>query len=158
MEALYTASATAHGGRNGTVESSDGILDLDLTMPKEMGGPGDEGATNPEQLFAAGYSACFENALRRVADRQKKSLGEDTSVTANVGIGRDGNGFGLKVELVGHLPGLARGGGGADARRARGLPVLQSHPGQHRSRTVGGGVAGEESIGLGKEQPSSGRR
>jgi Ohr subfamily peroxiredoxin len=106
MEALYTASATAHGGRNGTVESSDGILDLDLTMPKEMGGPGDEGATNPEQLFAAGYSACFENALRRVAGRQKKNLSEDTSITANVGIGRDGNGFGLKVELVGHLPGL----------------------------------------------------
>jgi osmotically inducible protein OsmC len=106
MEALYTASATAHGGRNGTVESSDGILDLDLTMPKEMGGPGDEGATNPEQLFAAGYSACFENALRRVAGRQKKNLSEDTSITAKVGIGRDGNGFGLKVELVGHLPGL----------------------------------------------------
>ncbi len=107
MEALYTASATAHGGRNGTVESSDGILDLDLTMPKEMGGPGDEGATNPEQLFAAGYAACFENALRRVAGQQKKNLSEDTSITANVGIGRDGNGFGLKVELVGHLPGLA---------------------------------------------------
>jgi lipoyl-dependent peroxiredoxin len=109
MEALYTASATAHGGRNGRVESSDGILALDLTMPKEMGGPGDERATNPEQLFAAGYSACFENALRRVAGRQKKTLGEEgASITANVGIGRDGNGFGLKVELVGHLPGLPR--------------------------------------------------
>jgi Ohr subfamily peroxiredoxin len=77
-------------------------------MPKEMGGPGDEGATNPEQLFAAGYSACFENALRRVAGQQKKHLDEDTSITANVGIGRDGNGFGLKVELVGHLPGIPR--------------------------------------------------
>lgn len=108
MEALYTASATAHGRRNGTVESSDGILDLDLTMPKELGGPGDDGATNPEQLFAAGYSACFENALRPVARRQKKNLSEDTSITANVGIGRDGNGFGLKVELVGHLPGIPR--------------------------------------------------
>ena len=107
MDALYTASATAHGGRNGTVESSDGILDLDLTMPKEMGGPGDEGATNPEQLFAAGYSACFENALRRVGGQQKKNVRE-ASVTANVGIGRDGNGFGLEVELVGHLPGLQR--------------------------------------------------
>ena len=107
MEALYTASATAHGGRNGRVDSSDGILHLNLTMPKEMGGPGDEGATNPEQLFAAGYSACFENALRRVAGRQKKNLGEDASITANVGIGRDGNGFGLKVELVGHLSGLS---------------------------------------------------
>src|SRR3712207_1370169 len=107
MDALYTASATAHGGRNGTVESSDGILDLDLTMPKEMGGPGDEGATNPEQLFAAGYSACFENALRRVGGQQKKNV-RDASVTANVGIGRDGNGFGLKVELVGHLPEIGR--------------------------------------------------
>src|SRR5919202_5023243 len=108
MEALYTASATAHGGRNGRVESSDGILALDLTMPKEMGGPGEQGATNPEQLFAAGYSACFENALRRVAGRQKKNIGEDASITANVGIGRDGNRFGLKVKLVGRLPGLAR--------------------------------------------------
>jgi lipoyl-dependent peroxiredoxin len=105
MDALYTASATAHGGRNGTVESSDGILDLDLTMPKEMGGPGDEGATNPEQLFAAGYSACFENALRRVGGQQKKNV-RDASVTANVGIGRDGNGFGLEVELIGTLPNL----------------------------------------------------
>src|SRR5918993_2893988 len=103
MEALYTASATAYGGRNGTVESSDGVLNLDLTIPKEMGGPGDEGATNPEQLFAAGYSACFENALRRVGGRQKKDV-RDASVTANVGIGRDGNGFSLKAELVGHLP------------------------------------------------------
>ncbi len=107
METLYTAWATAHGGRQGHVESSDGVLDLDLSMPKEMGGPGGDG-TNPEQLFAAGYSACFENALRRVARRQKKNLSEDTSITANVGIGRDGNGFGLEVELVGHIPGLPR--------------------------------------------------
>ncbi len=108
MEALYTASATAHGGRQGHVESSDGVLNLDLAMPEEMGGEGGQGATNPEQLFAAGYSACFENALRRVARRQRKDLGDDASVTANIGIGRDGNGFGLKAELVGHLPGLAR--------------------------------------------------
>ncbi len=104
----YTASATTSGGRNGHVESSDGALDLDLTMPEQMGGPGGEGATNPEQLFAAGYSACFENALRRVARRQKKRVGDDASVTPNVGIGRDGNGFGLEVELVGSLPGLPR--------------------------------------------------
>ena len=69
-------------------------------MPEAMGRSGN----NPEQIFAAGYFACFENALRRVAGRQKKNLGAGTSVTANVGIGRDGNGFGLKVELVGHLP------------------------------------------------------
>ena len=106
MERLYTARATAHGGRQGYVESSDGVLDLDLSMPEAMGGPGGS-STNPEQLFVAGYSACFENALRRVGGQQKKNVRE-ASVTANVGIGRDGDGFGLKVELVGHLPGLQR--------------------------------------------------
>ncbi len=104
----YTASATTSGGRNGHVESSDGALDLDLTMPEQMGGPGGEGATNPEQLFAAGYSACFENALRMIAERQNKDVG-DASITANVGIGRtEDGGFGLGVELIGHLPNLPR--------------------------------------------------
>ena len=103
----YTASATTTGGRNGHVESSDGVLDLDLTMPKEMGGDGGS-ATNPEQLFAAGYSACFENALRMIAGQQKKDIG-GASITANVDIGRtEDGGFGLGVELVGHLPGLPR--------------------------------------------------
>ena len=106
MEPLYTARATAHGGRQGYVESSDGVLDLDLSMPEAMGGPGG-GGTNPEQLFAAGYSACFENALRRVGGQQKKNV-RDASVTANVGIGRDDNGFGLEVELIGTLPNLPR--------------------------------------------------
>lgn len=82
METLYTARATAHGGREGRVESSDGTSNLDLTMPKGMGGPGGEG-TNPEQLFAAGYSACFDGAVRLVARRQKKDVG-DASVTADV--------------------------------------------------------------------------
>jgi Ohr subfamily peroxiredoxin len=104
METLYTARATAHGGRQGHVESSDGVLDLDLTVPEAMGGPGGSG-TNPEQLFAAGYSACFENALRRVGGQQKKNV-RDPSITANVGIGRDGNDFGLEVELIGTLPNL----------------------------------------------------
>jgi Ohr subfamily peroxiredoxin len=104
METLYTARATAHGGRQGHVESSDGVLDLDLTVPEAMGGPGGSG-TNPEQLFAAGYSACFENALRRVGGQQKNV--RDASVTANVGIGRDDNGFGLEVELIGTLPNLS---------------------------------------------------
>ena len=106
MERLYTARATAHGGRQGYVESSDGVLDLDLSMPEAMGGPGGDG-TNPEQLFAAGYSACFENALRRVGGQHKKNV-RDASVTANVGIGRDDNGFGLEVELIGTLPNLPR--------------------------------------------------
>ena len=83
------------------------MLDLDLTMPKEMGGEGGS-ATNPEQLFAAGYSACFGQALRLVADRQDKDVG-DSSIRANVDIGKtkDG-GFGLAVELIGRLPGLRR--------------------------------------------------
>ena len=103
----YTASATTTGGRNGHVESSDGVLDLDLTMPKEMGGKGGS-ATNPEQLFAAGYSACFENALRMIADGQNKDV-SNASITANVDIGKtEDGGFGLGVELVGHLPNLPR--------------------------------------------------
>ena len=108
MEVLYTASATAHGGRQGHVESSDGVLKFDLTMPKALGGAGGEGATNPEQLFAAGYSACFESALRLVARQQKKDVG-DASVTANVVIGKtDDGGFGLAVELTGRIPTMSR--------------------------------------------------
>jgi lipoyl-dependent peroxiredoxin len=107
MKALYTARATARGGRRGHVRSSDGALDLDLSMPEGLGGPGGSG-TNPEQLFAAGYAACFENALRRVAREQKKDA-TDASVTAQVHIGRHPEGgFGLEAELSGHLPKLPR--------------------------------------------------
>ncbi len=108
METVYyTASATTRGGRNGHVQSSDGVLDLDLTMPKEMGGEGGS-VTNPEQLFAAGYSACFEQALRIVAGQQNKDV-SDASITANVDIGKtEDGGFGLGVELIGHLPNLPR--------------------------------------------------
>ena len=108
LQTLYTASAVTSGGRNGHVESSDGTLDLDLSMPEGLGGPGEEGATNPEQLFAAGYSACFGQALRLVADRHGQDVG-DSSIRANVDIGQtDDGGFGLAVELIGRLPGLAR--------------------------------------------------
>ncbi len=86
MKTLYSASATTSGGRNGHVESSDGELDLDLAMPEGLGGKGGSG-TNPEQLFAAGYSACFESALRQAARQQKKDAG-DASVRANVDIGQ----------------------------------------------------------------------
>ncbi len=107
METIYTASATTTGGRSGHVESSDGVLDLNLTVPKEMGGQGGS-ATNPEQLFAAGYSACFEQALRIVAGQQNKDV-SDASITANVDIGKtEDGGFGLGVELIGHLPDLPR--------------------------------------------------
>jgi osmotically inducible protein OsmC len=107
MTAIYTASATATGdGRNGHVRSSDGVLDFDLAIPKEMGGPG--GAlTNPEQLFAAGYAACFHSALKRVASAQKVTL-TDTAITVDVGIGQlPSGGFGLSVAIEAELPGLS---------------------------------------------------
>jgi Ohr subfamily peroxiredoxin len=105
MKVLYTAEATAKGGRNGVVESSDGSFKLQLAMPTEMGGTG-KGA-NPEQLFAAGYAACFEGALGVVAKRQNVEI-KDCSIIGKVGIGAiEGGGFGLAVELVVSLPGLS---------------------------------------------------
>ncbi len=106
MTPLYTASATATGGRSGRVLSADGVLDLPITVPKGLGGSGEPGA-NPEQLFAAGYAACFGSALGLVARMQKVNLGT-VKITANVSIGKDESGFGLSVELVGHLPDLER--------------------------------------------------
>ncbi|NMO16498.1 organic hydroperoxide resistance protein [Pyxidicoccus fallax] len=105
---LYTTTATAHGGRSGHVKSTDGVIDLQLAMPKEMGGPGGAKA-NPETLFAAGYAACFEGALRLVARTQGKTLGDGVGITASVTIGKtpDG-GFGLAVDLKGILPGMPR--------------------------------------------------
>ncbi len=103
MQVLYTAEAAATGGRQGRVRSSDGILDQPLALPKELGGPGGA-ATNPEQLFAAGYAACFENALLRVA-RDRKAAIRESSVTARVGIGREESGFfRLAVELEVSVP------------------------------------------------------
>lgn len=105
---LYTATATAKGGRAGHIKSSDGVLDFDLKVPKELGGPGGLGS-NPEQLFAAGYSACFEGAIRFVAGQKKIAIPADTSVTGHVGIGpREPTGFGIAVELEVNLPGLDR--------------------------------------------------
>ena len=107
MQVLYTAEATAKGGRLGHVRSSDGVLDVALAHPKELGGPGGA-ATNPEQLFAAGYAACFENALLRVA-RERKAPIKESSVTARVGIGRDeSNYFKLQVALDVSVPGRDR--------------------------------------------------
>jgi osmotically inducible protein OsmC len=105
MDALYTAVAHATGdGRNGHARTDDGTLDLELRIPKELGGPG--GATNPEQLFAAGYAACFHSALRFIAQRDKLDVG-DTEVSATVGLGLlPSGGFGLEVELDVHVPGL----------------------------------------------------
>ena len=118
MNVLYTAAATSSGGREGHVRSSDGVLDLPLAMPKELGGSGKPGTTNPEQLFAAGYAACFENALLRAARERKVKL-NGSSVTARVGIGRLENGrFSLTVDLAVSLPGLERAQAEALAREA----------------------------------------
>ncbi|KPL59570.1 organic hydroperoxide resistance protein [Rossellomorea vietnamensis] len=97
MNALYTAKATAKGGRDGKVTSSDGVLDVALGMPKSLGGSGADGATNPEQLFAAGYSACFDSALNLVARQEKKKI--QSNVTAEVSIGKDTDG-GFKLGVV----------------------------------------------------------
>jgi Ohr subfamily peroxiredoxin len=102
---LYRAQATATGGREGRAISSDGVLDVKLTTPKELGGAGAVG-TNPEQLFAAGYSACFIGALKVVAGQSKVALPAETAITGTVGIGPIPHGFGIEVELKISLPGL----------------------------------------------------
>ncbi|MCY1481598.1 Organic hydroperoxide resistance protein OhrB [compost metagenome] len=107
IKALYTATATATGGRDGRAVSSDGHLDVKLTTPRELGGQGGE-ATNPEQLFAAGYSACFIGALKFVASQKKQAFPADASITGKVGIGQISGGFGLEVELNVSLPGIDR--------------------------------------------------
>ncbi|MFE9649705.1 organic hydroperoxide resistance protein [Streptomyces sp. NPDC006365] len=101
MDALYTAVATATHGREGRAFTNDGRLDLELGIPKEMGGNGQ--GTNPEQLFAAGYSACFASALGLVGRQAKVDVSE-AAVTAEVGIGKQGEGFGLAVTLRVELP------------------------------------------------------
>jgi Ohr subfamily peroxiredoxin len=130
MPILYTTSATATGGREGQATSVDGILDVKLTTPKELGGAGGNG-TNPEQLFAAGYSACFLGALKFVAGKAKVKVPENATVSAQVGIGprEDGTGFGLDVALTITLPGI-------DAETADSL-VQQAHivcPYSHATR------------------------
>ena len=102
---LYQAQATATGGRDGRAVSSDQVLDVKLTTPKELGGGGEEG-TNPEQLFAAGYAACFIGAMKFVAAQEKMILPADVEITGKVGIGAITGGFGIEVELCISLPGM----------------------------------------------------
>lgn len=102
---VYRAHATATGGREGQAKSSDGALDVKLSTPKELGGAGGDGI-NPEQLFAAGYSACFLGALKHVAGQEKVKLSQDTKIDGHVGIGAIPTGFGIEVELKISLPGL----------------------------------------------------
>ncbi len=106
MDILYSTSVKVVGGRTGSAQSSDGLLDLTLATVKELGGPGGVG-TNPEQLFAAGYAACFVSTLRLIAN-PKSLIAADASVVATVGIGKrsDGTGFALEIALVVDLPGL----------------------------------------------------
>ncbi len=130
MNVLYRTEATATGGRTGHASTTDGSFSVALVTPKELGGPGGAGS-NPEQLFASGYAACFLGALKFVAGSRKLKLSEESSVRAAVGIGRrdDGQGFGLDVELTISLPGV-------DAATAREL-VDQAHvvcPYSHATR------------------------
>lgn len=106
-QVLYTAQASATGGREGRAVSSDGVLDIQLSTPKELGGGGGPG-TNPEQLFAAGYSACFLGALKFVAGQDKVAIPADARITGRVGIGAIPTGFGIEVELTISVPGLPR--------------------------------------------------
>ncbi len=103
---VYTAKAHTTGGREGRSVTDDGLLDVKLAPPKELGGKG--GATNPEQLFAAGYSACFMGALKHVAGMKKVAVPADASIDASVDIGPVPQGFGIAVQLVIQLPGLDR--------------------------------------------------
>lgn len=109
VNVLYRTGAVATGGRDGHARSDDGRLDVQLSTPKELGGAGGEGV-NPEQLFAAGYSACFLSALKVAGQQAKVKIPADASITASVGIGpRSEGGFGITADLVISLPGIARG-------------------------------------------------
>lgn len=103
---IYQAHATSTGGRDGNTRTLDGLLDVMLAVPREMGGGG--GGVNPEQLFAAGYSACFLGAMKFAAGIQKVALPATTSINATVGIGPIPAGFGIEVQLVVDVPGVDR--------------------------------------------------
>ena len=108
IDVKYTTTATATGGRDGSAKSQDGRFEAKLSTPKELGGAGGDG-TNPEQLFAAGYSACFIGALKVAGQQLKMKVPDATTVTATVGIGpRAAGGFGITTDLVVALPGLER--------------------------------------------------
>lgn len=113
VNVIYRTSATATGGRDGTARSDDGSVDVKLVVPKEMGGPGGDGA-NPEKLFAAGYAACFLGAMKAVSDKVGVKVPADATVTAQVGFGpREEGGYGITADLTATLPGVDH----ADAER-----------------------------------------
>jgi Ohr subfamily peroxiredoxin len=111
VNVIYKTKATATGGRDGAARSEDGSVDVKLVVPKEMGGPGGEGA-NPEKLFAAGYSACFLGAMKAVSGKEGVKVPQDATVTAEVGFGpREEGGYGITVDLLVNLPGVDRAEG-----------------------------------------------
>lgn len=116
---VYTAHASSTGGREGQTRSSDGFLDVKLVLPKEMGGAG--GGVNPEQLFAAGYSACFLGAMKFVAGQQKITLPAETKVEGSVGIGPIPTGFNIAVELSINIPGMDHAAAEALVEKAHGV-------------------------------------
>ena len=128
---LYMAHAKATGGRDGRTISSDNVIDLPLSTPKEMGGPGKADTTNPEQLFAAGYSACFDGALNLVARLNKTPITGST-VAADVSFGKDGEAFGLAVDLTVNIPNM-------DQQQAEAL-VAQAHQVCPYSRATRGNI------------------
>ncbi|MQS09505.1 organic hydroperoxide resistance protein [Streptomyces alkaliphilus] len=137
MTPLYTATATAGGGRDGRARTASGSLDLELHTPAELGGPG--GGTNPEELFAAGYAACFSSALGLVARRARTDT-SGTEITADVSLGKipDSEGFGLSVRLTVRMPGVP----GATARAL----VEAAHGVCPYSNAIDGNVAVELSV------------
>lgn len=134
--ALYTAESTARGGRQGHVKSSDGNLEVDLSTPKGLGGKEVEGTTNPEQLFSAGYAACFDSALQLSARKVKKKI--TSAVTAKVSIEKKLKGFGLSVELYVEIEGVTQ-------EEAEEL-VDQAHQVCPYSRVIDGNVTVKKSV------------
>ena len=133
VNVLYKTSAKATGGRDGTAATLDGALDVKLATPKELGGGGGAG-NNPEQLFAAGYAACFIGAMKFVASQGGPKVPADATVTSTVGIGpRSDGGFGLDVDTRRLAARRSQGGSGSAGREgAPGVPVFQRHPRQRR--------------------------
>ena len=124
---LYTAHAKATGGRDGRAVTCDGILDVKLTTPRELGGAGGVG-TNPEQLFAAGYAACFIGAMKFVGGQKKIALPADVSIDSSVGIGQIPTGFGIEVQMKNQRAGHGSGRRGSPGGSSPcGLPVLERH-------------------------------
>ena len=160
VDVKYRTSASASGGgREGHAKTADGKVDVQLSVPKELGGGGGAG-TNPEQLFATGYSACFLGAMRHVAGQEKIKLPDVTSVSVEVGIGPrdDGTGFGLEVAITaqgaGHGPRSSRGAGREGGRR---LSVQPCHQGQHQAQRDRGLSRRQTSVSLLARSSTAGR-